>query len=47
MPDMLHRVGINAAIEKIFVPLFEQVGLAGWWTGGRKSFASNRRNHIC
>lgn len=32
MPDILHRVGIKAPVEKIFCALSEQAGLAAWWT---------------
>ncbi len=32
MPDILHRVGIKAAPEKVYNALTEHAGLAGWWT---------------
>jgi uncharacterized protein YndB with AHSA1/START domain len=32
MPDILHRVGINATADRVFAALTEQSGLAGWWT---------------
>lgn len=32
MPDILHRVGIDASAEKVFKALSEEKGLAGWWT---------------
>lgn len=32
MPDILHRVGIEAPVEKVFEALSEQAGLAAWWT---------------
>lgn len=32
MPDILHRVGIDASAEKVFKAVSEEKGLAGWWT---------------
>ncbi len=32
MPDILHRIGINAPAERVYAALTEQSGLAGWWT---------------
>ena len=32
MPDILHRVGINAPAQKVYAALSEDHGLAGWWT---------------
>jgi uncharacterized protein YndB with AHSA1/START domain len=31
MPDILHRVGINAAPERVFDALTSLEGLRGWW----------------
>ncbi|HWZ43436.1 MAG TPA: SRPBCC domain-containing protein [Candidatus Saccharimonadales bacterium] len=31
MPDILHRVGINAKPEKVFTALTTIEGLRGWW----------------
>jgi hypothetical protein len=32
MPDILHRVGIQASAEKVYWALTDEEGLAGWWT---------------
>ncbi|SRR5579871_424424 len=32
MPDILHRVGINAPIEKVYEALTAQAGISSWWT---------------
>jgi hypothetical protein len=32
MPDILHRVGINAKPEKVFKALTTLEGLRHWWT---------------
>ena len=37
MPDILHRIGIKAAPEKVYVALTEQAGLEGWWTKETKA----------
>ena len=37
MPDILHRIGIKASPEKVYAPLTEQEGLAGWWTKETKA----------
>jgi len=37
MPDILHRVGINASASKVFQALSEEKGLAGWWTKNVKA----------
>jgi uncharacterized protein YndB with AHSA1/START domain len=31
MPDILHRVGIDAKTEKVFAALTTMEGLRGWW----------------
>src|SRR5690349_12585279 len=31
MPDILHRVGINAKPDKVFAALTTIEGLRGWW----------------
>lgn len=37
MADILHRIGIKAAPEKVYAALTEQAGLAGWWTKETKA----------
>jgi len=37
MPDILHRVGIKAAPDKVYKALTESEGLAGWWTKNTKA----------
>jgi uncharacterized protein YndB with AHSA1/START domain len=37
MPDILHRVGIQAPAAKVFYALTEEKGLAGWWTKSVKA----------
>ena len=37
MPDILHRVGIQAPAAKVYRALTEQEGLAGWWTRNVKA----------
>lgn len=37
MPDILHRIRIKAAPEKVFTALTEQTGPAGWWTKETKA----------
>jgi uncharacterized protein YndB with AHSA1/START domain len=37
MPDILHRIGINASPEKVYDALSQQQGLAGWWTVNTKA----------
>lgn len=37
MPDILHRVGINAQAGKVYAALTEEKGLAGWWTKKTKA----------
>lgn len=32
MPDIRHRVGINAPIDTVYESLATRDGLAGWWT---------------
>jgi uncharacterized protein YndB with AHSA1/START domain len=32
MPDILHRVGINAPIEKVYEAITTQDGISAWWT---------------
>jgi len=32
MPDILHRVGIEASASRVFAALSTKAGLAGWWT---------------
>jgi len=32
MPDILHRVGINAPLEKVFIAFSTIDGLRNWWT---------------
>ena len=32
MLDILHRVGINAPIEKVYEALTAQAGISSWWT---------------
>lgn len=31
MPDILHRVGINSSLEKVYEAITTREGLAGWW----------------
>jgi uncharacterized protein YndB with AHSA1/START domain len=37
MPDIWHRVGIKAALDKVYKTLTESEGLAGWWTKNTKA----------
>lgn len=37
MPDILHRVGIRSAPDKVYQALTSEAGLAGWWTTNTKS----------
>ena len=37
MPDILHRVGIQAPAEKVYWALTAEEGLAGWWTRNVKA----------
>ncbi len=37
MPDILHRVGIQAPVEKVYRALTSEEGLAGWWTRKAKA----------
>jgi uncharacterized protein YndB with AHSA1/START domain len=30
MPDILHRVGIQASVDKVYRALTDEEGLAGW-----------------
>ena len=32
MPDILHRVGIKAPVDDVYMALTTREGLAGWWT---------------
>jgi len=37
MPDILHRVGIQASAEKVYWALTDEEGSAGWWTRNVKA----------
>ena len=37
MPDILHRVGIEAPMETVYWALTDEEGLAGWWTRNVKA----------
>jgi uncharacterized protein YndB with AHSA1/START domain len=32
VPDILHRVGVEAPASRVFAALSTKSGLAGWWT---------------
>lgn len=32
MPDILHRIGIDAPVEKVYEALTLQEGISSWWT---------------
>jgi uncharacterized protein YndB with AHSA1/START domain len=40
MPDILHRVGINAKPQKVYTALTTLEGLRGWWVSSTKGKAS-------
>ncbi len=40
MPDILHRVGINAKPDRVFEALTTIDGLRGWWVSGTTGDAS-------
>ena len=39
MPDILHRVGVNAKPERVYEALTTIEGLRGWWVSGTKGDA--------
>lgn len=39
MPDILHRVGVNAPPEKVFAALSTLEGVRGWWVSTAKGSA--------
>ena len=39
MPDILHRIGINARPEKVFAALATLEGVRGWWVSTAKGDA--------
>jgi uncharacterized protein YndB with AHSA1/START domain len=32
MPDIIHKIGINAPMEQVNAALSTAEGVAGWWT---------------
>ena len=37
MPDIIHRIGIQAPIKQVYEALTQPAGLAGWWTRQTKA----------
>jgi uncharacterized protein YndB with AHSA1/START domain len=46
MPDIVHRVGINAPLEEVYVAVSTAQGIANWWTREVSAGALERESVI-